>query len=60
MAPKPQKTRKFNFFFQNPAILGIASRKRVIFDRVTHVLPLFLTFSRKKSQLDAVPAQFFF
>ena len=34
-APKPQKTRKFHFFFQNPAILGSASRKRVIFDRVT-------------------------
>ena len=34
-APKPQKIRKFHFFFQNPAILGIASGKGVIFDRVT-------------------------
>ena len=39
-APKPQKTRKFHFFPQNPAILGIASRKGVIFDRVTSAAAL--------------------
>ena len=41
-APNPQKHENSTFFFQNPAILGIASRKRVIFDRVT---PCFATVS---------------
>ena len=31
----PQKHENSTFFFQKPAILGIASRIRVIFDRVT-------------------------
>ena len=47
-APKPRKTRKFRFFSQNPAIWGIASRKRAIFDQVPYVLLLFLG---KKSKL---------
>ena len=59
-APKPQKTRKFHFFFsQNPAILGIASRKRVIFDQVTLCFVTVSDFFSQKNALDAVPVHFF-
>ena len=60
--PKTPKNTKFPyiFFLQNPAILGIASRKGVIFDRVTLCFATVSDLSRKKSLLDAVSAHFYF
>ena len=36
------------------------AEKGYFLTELPYVLPLFLTFSRKKSQLDAVPAHFYF
>ena len=59
-APKPQKTRKFHFFFQNPAILGIASRKRAIFDQVTLCFATVSDFFSQKIATTCSSGTFFY
>ena len=59
-APKPQKTRKFHFVFQTPAILGIASRKRVIFDGVTLCFATVSDFFAEKIATRCSFGTFFF
>ena len=61
-APKPQKTRKFHFFFFNtPPFWALPAEKGYCLTELPNVLSLFLTFSRKKKmQLDAAPVHFIY
>ena len=58
--PPGRGGRKFHFFFQNPAILGIASRKRVIFGRVTLCFATVSDFFSQKIAASCSSGTFFF
>ena len=60
-SPKTPKTRKFHFFFPKPRHFGYCQPKRGNFwPSYPMFCHCFWPFLAKKSQLDAVPAHFFF
>ena len=60
MPQNPKKHENFTFFFQKPAILGIASRKGVIFDRVTLCFVTVSDFFSQKIATRCRSGTFFF